>query len=182
MSPIVRRLATLILFSSVGLCFGQGPAQPLSFSSEDQRVADFVEIPPNVLKLLLSDREDFPVGPPSNIHCVDHEQPGGGVRPQILCRSVPLSSQSGENYLVIGVGGLRGAHIVPFWLFHMDGHGVSLLFKTRSDEIEITPNLFNGYADVRSTLIESAGATIVTDSFRFNDGKYVQYHRQTQHQ
>jgi hypothetical protein len=188
MPSILKPFTLLTLFMSVSLCFGQRTAQTLSFSSEDEKVTNFVHLPSSVLVLLLSDKEDFPDGPPSNVHCEDHEQAGQELqagdepRPQILCRKVPLSSQAGENYLVIGVGGLRGAHIVPFWLFHHDDHGASLLFKTRSDQFEITPKWFNGYAELRSTWIQGAGATIVTDSFRFDGKKYVRYHRQIQHQ
>jgi hypothetical protein len=181
MLSIMKPFAVLTLFTSLSLCFGQKPTQSLSFSSEDERVADFVKLPQSVLVLLLSDKDDFPDGP-SNVHCEDHEQAGDEPRPEILCRRVPLSSQLGENYLVIGAGGLRGAHIVPFWLFHLDGHGASLLFKTRSDQIEIAQKCFNDYAEVRSTWFQGAGATIVTDSFRFDGKKYVRYHRQTQHQ
>lgn len=172
----------LALFSSLGLCFGQNPALPLSFSSENERVTDFVQLPQDVLALLLNDRDDFPDEPPSPLHCEDREQTSGRPRPEILCRRLPLLSRTGQNYLVIGVGDLRGAHIVPFWLFHRDDHGASLLLKTRSDQIEISPKQFNGYAEVRSTWIEGAGATIVTDSFRFNGRAYVRYRRQTQHQ
>jgi hypothetical protein len=182
MSPIRKSLALLTLFSSVGLCFAQRSAQSLSFSSEDESVADFVKLPQGVLALLLNDKEDFPNGPPLNVHCEDHEQAGDEPRPEILCRRLPLSSQTDTNYLVIGVGGLRGAHIVSFWLFHQDGSGASLLFKTRSDQLEISLKHTNGYAEVRSTWVEGAGATIVTDTFHFNGRAYVRYHRQTQHQ
>jgi len=180
--PLMKPFAVLTLVTSMSLGFGQRPAQSLSFSSEDERVADFVQLPQSVLVLLLSDKEDFPNGDAANLRCEDHEQAGDEPRPEILCRRIPVSSQPGENYLVMGVGGLRGAHIVPFWLFHRDDHGASLLFKTRSDQLAITPKMFNGYAEIRSTWIMGAGATIVTDSFRFDGKSYVRYHRQTQHQ
>ena len=182
MRRIMKPFAVLTLVTSMSLCLGQRPAQSLSFSSEDERVANFVQLPQSVLVLLLSDKEDFPNRDPANVRCEDHEQAGDEPRPEILCRRIPLSSQPGENYLVIGVGGLRGAHIVPFSLFHRDDHGASLLFKTRSDQFKITPKRFNGYAEIRSTWIMGAGATIVTDSFRFDGKSYVRYDRQTQHQ
>lgn len=174
--------AVLILLFSGVLCFAQAPAHPLSFSSEDGRVRDFIQLPQNVLAILLNDKDDFPDGPPSNLHCEDHERAGDATGPEILCRTLPLSSRAGQNYLVIGAGDLRGAHIVPFWLFHRDDRGASLLFKTRSDQIEIIPRRFNGYAEIRATWIEGAGATMVTDSFRFNGRTYVRFRRQTQHQ
>jgi hypothetical protein len=178
----MKPLAMSTLFAAVTFCSGQQQRQTLSFSSEDERVSEFVQLPNSVLALLLNDKEDFPDGPPSNVHCEDHELAGDERRPEILCRKLSLSSKAGESYLVIGVGGLRGAHIVPFWLFHLDVGGASLLLKTRSDQIDLTPKQFNGFAEVRSTWIQGAGATIVTDSFRFDGRKYVRYHRQTQHQ
>jgi hypothetical protein len=183
-SSIKKPFAALTLILSVGLCFGQEIPQSLSFSSEDPRVADFVQLPQSVLVLLLNDKEDFPNGLPSNVHCEDHEQAGDEPPPEILCRKLPLSSQAGADYLVIGVGDLRGAHIVPFWLFHQGDGGASLLLKTRSDQLEITPKRFNRCAEVRSTWIQGAGAgaTIVTDIFRFNGKTYVRYRRETQHQ
>jgi hypothetical protein len=178
----MKPLTVLTLFAAVTLCSGQPPRQSLSFSSEDESVSEFVRLPDSVLALLLNDKEDFPDGPPSNVHCEDHEQATQEPRPEILCRKLSLSSKAGESYLVIGVGDLRGAHIVPFWLFHKDVRGASLLLKTRSDQIDITPKQFNGFSEVRSTWIQGAGATIFTDSFRFDGTKYVRYHRQTQHQ
>ena len=182
MSPIIRVLAMLALLSWVDVCFAQKTAQPLSFSSEDTKVVDFVQLPQGILALLLNDKGDFPDGPPSNVRCEDHEQPRGEPQPEILCRRLLLSPQPGTDYLVVGVGDLRGAHIVPFWLFHQDGRAASLLFKTRSDQLEILPKRFNGYSEISATWISGAGANIVTDTFRFNGKIYVRSQRQTQHQ
>jgi hypothetical protein len=181
MLSIITWLVWLTLLTSASLCYGQRLAS-LSFSSEDQTVADFVQLPKSILALLLSDKEDFPDRSSSTVQCQDREHLDGEPRPEILCRRLPLSSQPGENCLVIGVGDLRGAHTVPFWLLHHDRRGDSLLLKTRSDRIEIGPKHFNGYAEVKSTLIEGAGATIVTDSFHFDGTKYARSHRQTQRQ
>jgi hypothetical protein len=179
MSSMKKALAAVALFLSIASCLAQRLHPSLSFSSEDQRVSQFVNLPKNVLALLLNDKEDFPDGPPTNVHCEDHEQAGDGPRPEILCRK--LSSKTGANYLVIGVGDLRGAHIVPFWLFHQDGSKASLLLKTRSDAIEILSKQFNGHAEVRSTWVQDAGGTLVTDSFRFDGKAYVRYRRNTRH-
>lgn len=175
-------LFTTLFMLSLG-CFGQTPTHTLSFSSDTDNVPNFVQLPQDVLRLLLNDREDFPSGQPLVERCENREQAGSHpIRPEILCTKVHISSQSGDNYLIIGVGGLRGAHIVPFWLFHHDAKGASLLLKTRSDQIDIIPTQFQGYAEIRSTWIMGAGATTVTDSFRFNGLKYVRFHRQMQHQ
>jgi hypothetical protein len=182
MSSIIELLAALILLSSSCVCFGQHSVESLSFSSEDEKVANFVQLPQEILSLLVNDKEDFPDSEAPSLHCEGHEEPTPEPQPQILCRTVPLSSQTGADFLVIGVGGLRGAHIVPFWLFHQDGNRAPLLLKTRSDQIEITPKRFNGHAEVRSTWIQGAGATIVTDTFRFNGKIYVRTRRETQHQ
>jgi hypothetical protein len=182
MLSAAKPVTALILFGAAILCFGQRPVRSLSFSSEDERVTDFVQLPGSALLILLKDKEAFPDGMPSDLRCEDHEQSGDKPRPELLCRRLPLSQHPGEDYLVIGVGDLRGAHIVPFWLIHQDERGASLLFKSSSDQIEIMRNRFNGYAEVRATWIQRAGATIVTDSFRFDGKKYVRYRGQTQHQ
>jgi len=169
MLSIEKLLTALILVLSAGLCIGEQPAGSLFFSSEDQKVADFVQLPHSVLALLLNDKEDFPDGSPSDLRGEDHEESGPEPRPEILCRKLTLSLQTGTDFLVIGVGNLRGAHIVPFWLFHQDESGASLLLKTRSDQIEIMPKRFNGYPEVRSIWIQGAGALIVTGTFRFNE-------------
>jgi hypothetical protein len=181
MFSIKKMIAAIILLPSLGLCFGQRTPGPLSFSSEDQAVADFVQLPQSVLALLLNDKEDFRNGSPLNLHCEDREEAGPELRPEILCRKLTLSSHAGTDYLVIGVGNLRGAHVVPFWLFHQDENGASLLFKTRSDQIEIMSKRFNGYPEVRSTWIQGAGALIVTNSFRFDGKAYVQFRKEKQH-
>jgi len=179
MSLVSKSLALLALFISVTLHSETSKKHDLTFSAEDQKVDAFAQLPPDVLALLLKDKDDFPEGSPG-LRCDDHEGRSGD-RPEILCRTLPISS-TGESFLVIGVGSLRGAHIVPFWIFHKDQQGARLLLKIRSDEIEIAPNKFNGYSEIRSTWIEGAGDNIVTDTFHFNGHDYQQYHRQTQHQ
>jgi hypothetical protein len=168
MRQFKKLLAALILPLSACLCFGQRTTASLSFSSEDETVANFVQLPQTVLALLLNDKEDFPNGPPSNLSCEDHEQPGPEPRPELLCGKLTLSSQTGTDYLVIGVGDLRGAHIVPFWLFHQDTNGASLLLKTRSDQIEIMSKRFNGYSVVHR------GKN--TSSHGFEDTRYQLVH------
>lgn len=143
-----KPIAVVMLLACASWGFGQKPLQ--SFSSEDDRVEDFVQLPSDVLNLVLQDKESFPDR--SSVRCEDHEQTGDKPRPEILCRKVLLSGH-GEDYLVMGVGDLRGAHIVPFWLLHKDEKGAALIWKTASDQIEITPNRFNGYKEVRSTWI-----------------------------
>jgi hypothetical protein len=76
MSSIKKLVGALIFPLSAALCLGQRTPGTLSFSSEDERVANFVQLPLSVLTLLLNDKEDFPNGPPANLHCEDHEEAG----------------------------------------------------------------------------------------------------------
>jgi hypothetical protein len=70
----VKPFTVLTLFAAVTLCFGQKPGQSLSFSSEDERVTDFVQLPDSALSILSKDREAFPDGMPSDLHCEDHDK------------------------------------------------------------------------------------------------------------
>lgn len=51
---------------------------------------------------------------------------------------------------------------------------------TRSDQIDVVPKKFNGYAEVKSPWIQAAGAIIVTGTSRFDGKRYVRRKRQAQ--
>src|SRR5690348_5564040 len=99
MSSIKKLAAVLVILLSAVLSFGQQTLRSLSFSSEDAKVVNFVALPQSVLALLLSDKQDFPDGPPPNLHCEEHENAGPEPRPEILCGKVALSSHTGTDYL-----------------------------------------------------------------------------------
>jgi len=168
----------LVLVSLMGLlqsvCSAQQHTKAMTFSSEGDPFKNPVQLPPEALALLTSDKEDFPDGPPKNFHCDDQEQLHNKDEPaeQILCTKLPLSSSGEENYLVIGVGALRGAHIVPFWLIHQSNGKATILFKTRADALTVLPNSYNGYREIAATFIYGAGASIETDRFRFKGKTY----------
>lgn len=172
----------LALFLSIGVCSGQKAAASFSFSSEDDKITDMVQIPDSVRHVLLSDDEDFPNGQQKNLHCDDHESADSGSAPVILCKKLGSSAQAGDVYLVIGVGSLRGAHILPFWIIRQDANGASLLFKTRSDGLDVSPKQFNGLPQIESFWIMNGGHALYTDSFRFDGKKFARYHRAVEHQ
>src|SRR3982750_2563957 len=76
----------------------------------------------------------------------EYPSPGSELKEQILCTTLRLSASSGTDYLIIGVGTLRGAHIVPFWIVHESVNGPEVLFKTRSDALTILSSTHNGYS------------------------------------
>jgi hypothetical protein len=165
-----------MLFMSV-LLMGQSQAE-LVFSAENDSVEHPVQLPPQAMTLLVNDKQDFPDGPPHDLHCNDKEKSVDNWEdaiPQILCTKLPLSSASDKDYLVIGVGGLRGAHIIPFWIIHQSANGATLLFKDRSDDLTILPNRYHGYRKLEVIRVFQAGAIIVTDRYRFDGSKYVRF-------
>ena len=136
------------------------------------------------MALLLTDKKDFPDGAPPNLRCNTHESTGilsENPAPQLLCGIVPLSSKTGTDYLVLGDGTLVGAHILPFWIFHQDSSGVSLLFKTRSDSLDITTRKHNGYRDLESTWILQTGRTVHTERYQFNGKRYMKFSSHNTH-
>jgi len=146
----------------------------MTFSSEGDPFKHPVQLPPEALTLLTSDKEAFPDGSPKGFRCNDQEQfdNSGEPKAQILCTTLPLSSAQGTNYLVVGVGSLRGAHIVPFWLIHQSNGKASILFKTVADDLTVLPNSYNGYREIEAIWIYEAGARIETDRFRFKGNTY----------
>jgi hypothetical protein len=136
----------------------QQRSMPESFSSKTEALKHPVQLPKEVLTLLATDTEDFPHG-----------------------SKLPLFSVKGSDYLIIGVGSLRGAHIVPFWIFHQGSSGTSLLFKTRSDDLTVLTRSYNGYPELESTWIYQAGGRIVTERYRFNGKTYVRFSTRETH-
>lgn len=175
-------ITTFILSTSV-LVMGQGQAG-LVFSAENDSVQHPVQLPAQAVTLLVNDQQDFPEGRPADLHCTGKENyPGYGKdpMPQILCTKLPLSSASGTDYLVIGTGSLAGAHIVPFWIIHQGSNGATLLFKDRSDDLTVLPTRYHGYPELEVIRVFQAGATIVTDRYRFDGIEYVRFSSRETH-
>jgi hypothetical protein len=161
----------LLALAFISPCFAQ--PNHLSFSADTDSIHNPVQLPADVLTLLTSDKEDFPNGAPEHLQCSDHEKyPTQGDDPseQLLCTTLPLPSSLGKDYLIIGVGALRGAHIVPFWIIHNEIGGPVLLLKARADGLEILSTIHNHRHELVVTSVFQAGATVRDEYFRF-DGK-----------
>jgi hypothetical protein len=65
------------------VCSGQSSHRSLSFGAETETVTDPVQLPNNVLDLVLKDKEEFPLGAPANLGCKDREHFADGPRPQM---------------------------------------------------------------------------------------------------
>lgn len=182
---LARFLLVLVVPTLSIIALAQQPAKTIVFNADTDSVSHFVDLPTRALSLLTSDKEDFPDGAPADLHCSDRELQRsslpGGWKDQILCTSLPLSTEPGRNYLVIGVGALRGAHIVPLWIFHQDDRGVSLIFKTRSDAIRILGNSSKSYREIESVWDQQAGAIVFTDRYGFNGRVYARYSSSESH-
>jgi hypothetical protein len=174
-------LALIFLYPRI-FCAQQ---RDLDFSAEMDSVENPAQLPPDAMKLLLSDKVDFPNGENDAFRCTDREHPpaiAGEPEDQILCTALPLSSSPGKDYLVIGVGRLSGAHIVPFWIIHVGPDGPILLFKTRSDALSIRSRKYRGYGELVATFIfGAAGATIRDERYRFDGKRYKLFSAQETH-
>ena len=171
-----NRILVLELFVAM-LLTGSTIAQkimPLEFNTETTSLKHPVQLPPEVLQLLTNDKEDFPKGTPEGLRCSDHEHSPNANEPQeqILCTTLHLSSSPGTDYLIIGVGALRGAHIVPFWIIHRGTEVPVLYFKTRADALTILSSTNNGYRELVATFVYGAGARIRDERYRFNGKSY----------
>ena len=143
-----------------------------------------VQLPPDVMKLLLNDKVDFPEGEKESFHCSGSERtPVSTEEPkkQVLCTALHLSSSPDMDYLVIGIGGLRGAHIVPFWIFHVGPTGPILLFKTRSDALTIGSRKYRGYRELVATFVFGAGATVRDEHYRYDGRGYKLFSAEETH-
>jgi len=184
----VAHLATvgslLLLTSS---CLAQPDWESRGFTGDTKSLPHPVQLPPAALALLTSDKEDFPDGPARDLRCNQQGEtpPGppdsGDPKPELLCTAVKLSSKPGTDYLVLGSGGLLGAHALPFWVIHQDPHGVSLLFTTRADGLSIRRVSYHGYREVEVDWILQAGRIVTTKRYRFTGKRYTEFYSHDTH-
>lgn len=137
----------------------QAKAQPheqTRFSSEEEAVSHPVSVPNRVVQLL----KEAGAGKPE------------GLRTAWLQASeIHLGRRREADLIVMGVGGLRGANIVPFWVFIRKDRRYKLGLHVRADALNVLESRTKGYRDIRTLLISMKG--VYTRTWRFDGQKYV---------
>jgi hypothetical protein len=172
------QLIAVLLLATTLHTQAQPPETPITFPADTAALDHPVEAPTSVLTAITTDKDEFPDGPPRKLRCRSHEGYPQKPAPQLLCTRLSLSRVSAATYLIVGVGSLRGAHIVPFWIVRRAARGDSVVFKAKCDALAVLTNRDKGYRELEATWITQSGASILTARYRFDGKAYVKFSSQ----
>ena len=84
--------------------------------------------------------------------------------------AIHLSNSEKVDFVVMGEGPLRGANIIPFWVFRATADGYKLVLEASVHDLIVKNNRSHGYRD-----IEMSGETALRYTsvlFRFDGEQY----------
>jgi hypothetical protein len=103
------------------------------------------------------------------------------IQPEWLQASeIHLDGPNEIDLIVVGTGGLRGAHIVPFWVFRKKQTGYELVLATGGDALSVLKTRWKGFRDINGYGIGLAGAEITTVTYRFDGQRYQEFKTKTE--
>jgi hypothetical protein len=181
-----RPIAALLLATSLcatPLCAQAQPPSntPIAFPSDAAALRHPIDLSPTAIAAIAADKDAFPNGLPRDLHCKARERYPHRPTAQLLCTKLPLAHDASDNYLIIGVGSLRGAHLVPYWIVRQSSRGDKLIFKAKCDNLAILHDRFNKYRELDATWIQQAGANILDVRYGFDGKSYVKLSSQESH-
>ena len=135
-----------------------------SFSSEDSGLAKPVAAPSPIIMMIRSD--------PHVLNALKAQHLSADELPVawISTSEIHLHSAAETDYLVMGVGHLRGANIVPFWIFSPTKNGFRLILHESAGDLKILSTRTQNYRDIQlDAIIRGAVSTL---HYRFDGTAY----------
>jgi hypothetical protein len=174
MEKMKIRSSVVFLLVVLPVC-GQGLAQDkphigheqLQFSVEDEGVKKPVDIPDDVLAILIKDEL---------VHNVLQytELPVGKI-PQdwFSAAAIHLSTPDKADLLVVGEGPLRGANVTTFWLFNTTPNGHELVLRAIAHELNVKKTVWKEYREIE--LLNAAAYQASSVLLRWDGKQYAAY-------
>jgi len=141
--------------------------EQLEFSAEDESVKRPIPVPADVLALLEQDDRVK--------HLLDDESLSLDKAPTSWFSTsvVHLGGPEEIDYIIMGEDHLRGANVVPFWVFMRRRDGLQIVLFTGAHDLSILRRRFKGYKTIEAL---SVGIQRVdTRRFRFDGEQYKLY-------
>lgn len=91
----------------------------------------------------------------------------------LLASAVHLDGSTEEELVVIGVGGLRGAHNVPFWVLQQTNQTYRVLLDARGDGLKILNTTWQGYRVIE--IYNLIARDLQTTTYRFDGERYRRF-------
>ncbi|HEV2136817.1 MAG TPA: hypothetical protein VGR47_21535 [Terracidiphilus sp.] len=173
-----RELVPWVLVVGIALTYAFGAraqrhaqAEQREFSAEDEGVQRPAAIPQSVLDILAKDD--------GVRNLMEDEDPPLKSIPAswFSASEVHLAGPNEKDLIVVGVGELRGANVVTFWVFRPVAGGYELVLTGASHDLAVKKTRWKGYRE-----IELSGATAVeffSTTFRWDGTKYVNFREES---
>ena len=75
-----------------------------------------------------------------------------------------------KDLIVMGIGGLRGAHVVPFWVFRRTTAAYVLVLGTGGDGLSVTKRRWKNFREIQA--INQTAGKVTTTTYRFDGNQY----------
>ena len=98
----------------------------------------------------------------------------------LVASEIHLDGPNEIDLIVVGTGGLRGAHIVPFWVFRKKQAGYEMVLATGGDGLSVLKTRWKGFREINALGIGLAGQEITTTTFRFDGQRYQKFKTKTE--
>jgi hypothetical protein len=141
------------------------PHEQSDFGGEDEKWDQPARVPDEVLQILRR---------------VENAAPSELPAQWLLASEIHLGPPGELNLIVMGIGGLRGAHSVPFWVFRKKREGYDLVLSTGGDSLKVLNARSNGYRTIKAYNVGQAGRTLTTAAYRFDGRRYQEYKIRTE--
>jgi hypothetical protein len=141
------------------------PHEQSEFGAEDEKWDQPARVPDEVLQILRG---------------VENAAPNELPAQWLLASEIHLGPPDEVDLIVMGIGGLRGAHSVPFWVFRKKREGYDLVLSTGGDSLKVLNARSNGYRTIKAYNVGEAGRTLTTATYKFGGGRYQEYRVRTE--
>jgi hypothetical protein len=142
------------------------------FSAEDESVNRPVPVPEAVMAILRQDK--FVRDEMEN----ENLAPNGLPASWFSAGEVHLGGQSAKDLIVEGVGPLRGANVITYWVFISKGQEYLLALSVPTHDLIVKTSRSSGYRNLES--LRATAVTVTTVSFRFDGKQYREYSAKTE--
>jgi len=141
------------------------PAEQTVFSAEQMTVNHPIALPEAALGILRNDPGVLATLRAKKI------SPSRLAQSWFMASEVHLAGQDEADLVVMGIGPLRGANVVTFWVLGRTRGEYRLLLLTSALSLEVLASKTNDYRDIRTVQVTATRTLSVT--FRFRSDKYV---------
>ena len=172
---IVAALLTVLITCNAGTASGKAAqaSEQRHFSAEEDGVKKPVPIPKAVLATLKRDEHICNVLEYENISA--EKIPASWFS----ASAIHLNRPDQLDLVVMGVGPLRGANVITFWVFAATASGYELVLMAPAHDLTVKNTRWKGYREIE--LVSMTAVEMSTVLVRFDGERYKEYKARSEH-